>query len=55
MSSDRGPATPVGIGVSGTSGVNIDGSTDAEGESPILWPPNVKSQFFGKDPDAGKD
>ena len=23
MSSDRGPATPVGIGVSGTSGVNI--------------------------------
>ena len=21
----------------------------------ILWPPEVKSQFIGKDPDAGKD
>ena len=29
------------------------GSTDAEAETPILWPPNVKS--IGKDPDAGKD
>ena len=24
-------------------------------EAPILWPPDVKSQFTGKDPDAGKD
>ena len=24
-------------------------------EAPILWPPNVKSRFIGKDPDAGKD
>ena len=31
------------------------GRTDAEAESPILWPPDVKSQFNGKDPDAGKD
>ena len=22
---------------------------------PILWPPDVKSQLTGKDPDAGKD
>ena len=29
--------------------------TDAEGEAPILWPPDVKSQLTGKDPDAGKD
>ena len=21
----------------------------------MLWPPDVKSQLFGKDPDAGKD
>ena len=21
----------------------------------ILWPPDVKSQVFGRDPDAGKD
>ena len=27
--------------------------TDAE--APILWPPDVKSWFIGKDPDAGKD
>jgi len=29
------------------------GRTDAE--APILWPPHVKSQLIGKDPDAGKD
>ena len=28
---------------------------DAEAEAPILWPPDVKSRLFGKDPDAGKD
>ena len=31
------------------------GRTDAETETPILWPPDVKSQLIGKDPDAGKD
>ena len=31
------------------------GGTDAEAEAPILWLPDVKSQLFGKDPDAGKD
>ena len=31
------------------------GRTDAEAEAPILWPPDMKSQFIGKDPDAGKD
>ena len=29
--------------------------TDAEAETPILWPPHVKSWLIGKDPDAGKD
>ena len=28
--------------------------TDAEAEAPILWPPDAKSKFTGKDPDAGK-
>ena len=28
--------------------------TDAEAEAPIIWPPDVKSQLIGKDPDAGK-
>ena len=31
------------------------GRTDAEAETPILWPPDVKDWFIGKDPDAGKD
>ena len=31
------------------------GRADVEAESPILWPPDVKSQLLGKDPDAGKD
>ena len=31
------------------------GRTNAEAEAPILWPPEVKSQLVGKDPDAGKD
>ena len=31
------------------------GRTDAEAEAPILWPPDVKSQLVGQDPDAGKD
>ena len=31
------------------------GKTDTEAEAPILWPPDVKSQLIGKDPDAGKD
>ena len=31
------------------------GRTDAEYEAAILWPPDVKSRFIGKDPGAGKD
>ena len=29
--------------------------THDEGEYPVLWPPDVKSRFIRKDPDAGKD
>ena len=31
------------------------GRTDAEAETPILWPPHAKSCFIGKDSDAGRD
>ena len=31
------------------------GRTDAEAETPILWPPDVKIWLTGKDPDAGRD
>ena len=36
------------------SGVFI-GRTDAEAETPILWPPDAKSWLIGKDSEAGKD
>ena len=31
------------------------GRTNTEAETPILWPPDVKSWLIWKDPDAGKD
>ena len=31
------------------------GRTDAEAETPILWPPDAKRWLIWKDPDAGKD
>ena len=31
------------------------GRTDAEAETPTLWPPHTKSWLIGKDPDAGRD
>ena len=31
------------------------GRTDAEAESPIVWPPDAKNWLLRKDPDAGKD
>ena len=31
------------------------GRTDAEAETPILWPPDAKSWLVWKDPDAGTD
>ena len=31
------------------------GRTDVEGETSILWPPDVKNRLTGKDPDTGND
>ena len=31
------------------------GRTDAEAETPIFWPPDVKNWLLGKDPSGGKD
>ena len=31
------------------------GRTDAEAETPLLWPPDAKNWIIWKDPDAGKD
>ena len=31
------------------------GRNDTEAETPVLWPPHVKSWLIGKDSDAGRD
>ena len=31
------------------------GKTNAEAETPILWPPDTKNQLIRKDPEVGKD
>ena len=31
------------------------GKTDAEAETPILWPPDKKNWLIWEDPDAGQD
>ena len=31
------------------------GRNDAEAETPVLWPPHVKSLLVGKDSDAGRN
>ena len=31
------------------------GRTDAEAQTPLLWPPHAKSWLIGKDSDAGRD
>ena len=35
--------------------LNIIGRTDAEAETPVLWPPYAKSSLIGKDSDAGRE
>ena len=48
MSKEIKPVSP-----KGNQPLIFIGKTDAE--APILWPPDVKSQLIGKDPNAGKD
>ena len=33
----------------------VIGSTEAEAEAPVLWPPDANSWLTGKNPDVGKD
>ena len=39
----------------GNQSCTFTGRTDAEAETPVLWPPDAKSWLTGKDPDAGRD
>ena len=48
------PANPKGNPKGNQSWI-FTGRTDAEVETPILWPPDSKNWIIGKDPDAGKD
>ena len=39
----------------GSQSLIFIGRTDAEAETPVLWPPDAKNWLIGKNPDAGKD
>ena len=43
------------VALKGDQSWGFIGRTDAEAETPILWPPDVKRWLIQKDPDAGKD
>ena len=49
----QGDPTPVSP--EGNQSWIFSGRTDAEVETPILWPPDAKNWLLWKDPDAGKD
>ena len=42
------------VNLKGNQALIFTGRTDDKAEAPILWPPDAKSRFTGKDPDAGK-
>ena len=43
------------VNLKGNQSWVVTGRTEAEAETPILWPPDAKNWLIGKDPDAGKD
>ena len=43
------------VHLKGNESLIFIGRTDAEAETPILWPPDAINWLFWKDPDAGKD
>ena len=43
------------ISLKGNQSWILIGRTNAEAETPILWPPDGKNWLTGKDPQAGKD
>ena len=52
--SDSCLRNPLSLPTVGVYASNIE-RTDAEAETPRLWPPHAKSWLTGKDPDAGRD
>jgi len=51
----RVPWTGIPVNTEGNQPWILIGRTNAEAESPILWPTDAKSQLIGKDSNAGKD
>ena len=43
------------LGLQGDQPWDYFGRNDAKDETPVLWPPHVKSWLIGKDSDAGRD
>ena len=43
------------LGLQGDQPWDFFGRNDAKAETPVLWPPHVKSWLIGKDSDAGRD
>ena len=43
------------VNLKGNQPWTLFGRSDAEEETPIIWPPDTNSWLTGKDPDAGKD
>ena len=43
------------LGLQGDQSWEFFGRDDAKAETPVLWPPHVKSWLIGKDSDAGRD
>ena len=43
------------LGLQGDQPWDFSGRNDAKAETPVLWPPHVKSWLIGKDSDAGRD
>ena len=58
---EKTPESPLGskeiklVNAKGNQPWIFIGRTGAEAEAPMLWPPDMKSQFIGKNFDAGKD
>ena len=46
---------PKGVHPKGDQSWVFIGRTDTEAETPVLWPPHLKSWLIVKDPDAGRD
>ena len=43
------------VNAKGNQSLIFTGRTDAEAETPLLWPPDAKNWLIRKGPDAGKD